>query len=126
MVFHFSNSLSSSIRKGINLLFFFLSPPLSLNVFTYLLYLGNIKINGLTTSPKYQIKYLELFFVLANFEMTVLQTLTFQIFIGFFCTIKFLFCYFCLTKSQPYFAMNKFCCKYILVNSKKHLCKNIL
>ena len=32
MALYFSNSLSSSIRKQINLLFLFLSPPLSLNV----------------------------------------------------------------------------------------------
>ena len=73
MVLCFSNSLLSAILKDINLLFLFLSPPLSLNVLTNLLILGNIK-----TSSKYSIKYLELFFVSASFEMTILSTLNYQ------------------------------------------------
>ena len=43
---YFFNSFSSSIRKGIKLLFLYLSSSLILNVLTYPLILGNIKING--------------------------------------------------------------------------------
>ena len=51
---HYSNSFSSFIRKGINLLFVSLSPSLTLGV------LGVIKTNGLIAFSKYRIKYLEL------------------------------------------------------------------
>ena len=68
MVLYSYNSLSSSIRKYIYLLFLFLSPSLSLNVLTYPFILGNIKTNGLITASKHPIKYLEIFFVSTNFE----------------------------------------------------------
>ena len=72
MILYISNSFSSSIRKDVKLLFVSLSLSLTLNVLTYPLILGNIKTNGLITLFKYQMKYLELFFVSANFEMTIL------------------------------------------------------
>ena len=75
--FIFSDILSSSIWKDINLLF------LILNVLTYSISLGNIKNNGLITLSKYSIKYLELVFALTNFEITILSTLTSQILITF-------------------------------------------
>ena len=75
MVLYFSNNFSSSTHKDI----FF-----SLKGLTYLLILGNIKANGLITSFKYAIKYLEVFFVSINFEITVLLTPTSQIYIYFF------------------------------------------
>ena len=74
MVLYFSNNFSSSTYKDI----FF-----SLKGLTYLLILGNIKANGLITPSKYAIKYLEVFFVSINFEITVLLTPTSQIFILF-------------------------------------------
>ena len=37
--------------------------------------LGNSKTNGLITSSKYPIKYLELFIISINFEKTILQAL---------------------------------------------------
>ena len=83
IVLYFSNSFSSSIQKDINLLFLFLSPSLTSYVLTYPLILGNIKTNGLITLSKYPIKYLQLVFVLINFEITILSTLTSQTFIGF-------------------------------------------
>ena len=67
-----------------NLLFLSLSLSLTLNVFTYSLILGIIKTNGLIALPKYLIKYLKLVFDSINFEITILSTLTSQIFIGFF------------------------------------------
>ena len=51
----------------------FLSLSLTLNVLKYLLILGIIKANGLTALSKYPIKYLELDFVLTNFEITNYQ-----------------------------------------------------
>ena len=84
MALYFSNSFSSSIRKDINLLFLFLSPSLTLNVLTYPLILGIIKTNGPMALSKYPIQYLELDFVLTNFEIAILSTLASQIFIGFF------------------------------------------
>ena len=98
MVLYFFNNLPLFMRKYITLLS--LLPSLSLNVLTYPLILGNNKTHRFITSSKYPIKYLELVFVLINFEMTILSTLTSQIFIVFFCIIKSLFCYFCLAKSQ--------------------------
>ena len=77
MVLYFSNTLSSSILKGINFLF------LTLNVLTYPINLYDIKINGLITSSKNPIKSLELLFVLINFEISILSTLTSQVFIAF-------------------------------------------
>ena len=82
MVLYFSNSLSSSISKGINLVF--VSPPLSSNILTYSLVLGNIKTSGLITSSNYPFKCLELFFVSTKSKMTISSTLTSQIFVGFF------------------------------------------
>ena len=71
----------------------------------YLLILGNIKTNGVITSSKYRIKYLELFNVSINFYITILSTSTSQIFIGFFGAIKFFFYYFYLIKSEHYYIM---------------------
>ena len=68
------------MRKDINLSF----PFLNLNVLTYPLILSIIKTNDLIALSKYSTKYLVLIFVLANFEITILSTLTSQIFIGFF------------------------------------------
>ena len=64
--------------KDINLLFPFLT------VFTYSLILDIIITNVLIALSKYPIKYLELVFVLTNFEITILSTLTSQIFISLF------------------------------------------
>ena len=109
LLLHFSNSLSLTIGKDINLLFSSLSPSLTLNVSTHPLILGNIKTNGLITLAKYPIKYLELFFVSANYEMNILtSTSQISFFFFFFCTIKFFFCYFCLIKSQHYNTIRKF------------------
>ena len=63
-----------------NLLF----PSLTINILTYPLILGIIKTIGLIALSKYSIKYLELVFVLTNFEITILSALTSQIFIGLF------------------------------------------
>ena len=82
----------------------FLSPK----VLTYPLILGNIKSYGLTTSFKYQIKYLELFFILNNFGITMLSTPISKIFISFFGAIKFFICCFCLIKSQHYLVSKNF------------------
>ena len=75
MVLHFPNKLLSSLRKGINLLFLVSSPPLYLNVLTFLLILGNFKTSGLKTSSNYAIKYLDLLFALTIFEMITCSTL---------------------------------------------------
>ena len=83
MVLCFSNNLSLSIGKDINILSLFIFPALSLNVSTYPLLLGNIKTSALITSFKYPIKYLELFSVSTNFEMTILSTSISQVFIGY-------------------------------------------
>ena len=65
---------SFSIRKDINLLF--LSP---LNVVTCQLILDIIKTNDLMALSIFvPIKYLELVFVLTNFEVTIFSTLTSQ------------------------------------------------
>ena len=71
MVLYFSNRFSPSVSKDISFLFF------SLKVLTYSLILGNIKTNGLVTSSKYPIKYLELFFVSIKFDITILSASTF-------------------------------------------------
>ena len=62
-------------------LYLHLISPTSGQVSTYPLILGNIKTNGLITSSKYPIKYLESVFVLINFETNMLSTLTSRIFI---------------------------------------------
>ena len=102
MVLYFSNSSTSSTRKDINLLFLSLSPFLTINLLTNTLILGNTKTNGLITLSKYLMKYLELVFVSSNLEITILSTLTSQMFIGIFFHHKFFFCYFCLAKSHYY------------------------
>ena len=84
MALYFSNSLSSSIWKNINLLFLCLSSSLTLKDLTYPLILDNIESNGLITSSKYPVRYLGLVFCSNNFEATVLSTLTSQVFIDFF------------------------------------------
>ena len=81
---YFSNSYWPFIQKDINLLFLSLLSSLTLIVLTYPLILDNIQTDGLITLSKYPIKYLELIFVLTNFEITILSTLTSQIFIGFY------------------------------------------
>ena len=56
----------------------------TLKVLTYPLILGIIKTRGLITLSYFiTIKYLELIFVLTNFEATILSTLASPIFIGF-------------------------------------------
>ena len=45
--------------------------------------LGKIKTNGLITSSKYSITYLDLFFVSINFEITILSASTSQFLIPF-------------------------------------------
>ena len=55
-----------------------------LKSFNISIHLCNIKTNGLITSYKCSIKYLELFFVSINFEIAILSTLIFLIFIVFF------------------------------------------
>ena len=60
MVLDFSYSFSTFFRKDILLLFF------SLKVLTHPLILGAIKTNGLITSSKYPLKYLELFQLILN------------------------------------------------------------
>ena len=77
---YFSNNFSSSIWKDINLLILSSSPSLTLNVLIYPLSLCIIKTNGLKSLSEYPIKYLESIFVLTNFEITILSTLTFQIY----------------------------------------------
>ena len=66
--------------KDINLLF----PFLTLNVIAYPLILDIFKTTGLTVLSEYPIKYLELVFILTNFEIAILSTLTSQIFLGLF------------------------------------------
>ena len=70
-------------------LYLHLISPTSGQVSTYPLILGNIKTNGLITSSKYPIKYLESVFVLINFETNMLSTLTSRIFIFSFLFILF-------------------------------------
>ena len=56
----------------------------TLNILKYPLILGIIKTNGhIASSIFIPIKYLELVFVLTNFEIAKLSTLTFQILVGF-------------------------------------------
>ena len=71
------------MEKDINLLFATLSPSFTVTVLTYSLILGIIATNGAIALSKYPIKYLELVFALTNFEITVLSTLTSQIFKDF-------------------------------------------
>ena len=79
MFYNFLKASHHFYQKNINL-FCLLS---TLNVSTYPLILGIIKTNDFTALSKYLIKYLELVFALTNFEMTILSTLTSEIFIGF-------------------------------------------
>ena len=51
--------------------------------FLYRQIFGIIKTNGLISLSKYPIKYLELVLVLTDFEITILRTLSFRMFIGF-------------------------------------------
>ena len=105
-------------------LFLFLFPTLTLSVIRYPLILGNAKTNGLITLSKYPVKCLELVLVSTNFEITILSTLTSQIFIGFFYSIKFFFCYFCLSRSQQYYTTKK---NFLIIfKLYKHFSKNIL
>ena len=47
------------------------------------------KTNGLLVLSKYPIKYLELLIILTDFEVTILSTLTSQVFIGFYSFYSF-------------------------------------
>ena len=85
VIIYFCNSLSSSIQKNINL-----SPCLTLNTLICPLILRNIKTNGTATLSKYPFEYLELVFVSSYFEIAILSTLTYQIFVVF-STITFIF-----------------------------------
>ena len=68
-----------------NLLFLSFSPSLTLNISIYPPILGIIKSNVLIALLNFvPIKYLELGFVLANFEITIFATLASQISLGFF------------------------------------------
>ena len=97
------------MRKDINLLFLSLSSSLTLNVLAYLLVLGIIRANRLIGLSNFiSIKYLEV-------VLTVLSTLTSQIFVGFFCSVKLFFCYFSLQIS-PLFYHGKKICDYFLTN----------
>ena len=92
MTLYFPNSFSTSIQKVINLMLLSLTPSLTLNVLTYPLILGIIKTNGLIPLSNFiPIKYLELVFVLTNFEITILSTLSSQILTGFLKNKTFLF-----------------------------------
>ena len=102
IVLYFSNSFSSSIRKDTNLLF----PSLTLNVLTYPLVLGIIKTNSLIVLSKYPIKCLELVFLLTNFEIYMIK-INIPNFYRPFCSIKIFFCYFSVSESHHYYAMNK-------------------
>ena len=102
MALFFSKILLSYIHKDIHLSFF------CLKVLTYPLISDNIRTNGHITSSKYPAKCVGLFFISNNFEITILSTLTSHF---FFYIIK-LFSYFCLTKSQHYYTIKKFCCHY--------------
>ena len=106
MALNFSKSFSSYIQKEINLLSF-----LTLNVLTYPLILGIIKSNCLIALSKYPIQYLESVFVLTNFEITILSTLIFQIFIGFLQNETFLLLFLSL-QILIYYTMNK---KFVII-----------
>ena len=60
---------------------------------------GIIKTNGLITLSKYPVKYLGSVSALIIFEITILPTLTFQMFIGFL-QHNFFCWFFYLSKSQ--------------------------
>ena len=92
------------IIKDINLLFLFLSPPLSLHVLTYP---PIVSYPLLISSSKYSIKYLELFFVYTNFDMNILLIPRSKV-ILFFCRIKFFFYQFCLTLTQHHYIIKNF------------------
>ena len=83
MVLYFSNIFPSYIKKDVSFLLLSLSPPLTLKVLTNPLILGNTKTNDLVTLSKYSIKYLELDFAVTNFGITILSTITSQIYFGF-------------------------------------------
>ena len=93
MVFYFSNSLSWSIGKRINLLFLFSYPRIfkCLDLSTHFRQSQN---DGLITSYKYPVKYLDLFFGSTNLDITKLPTLT--SFYLLFYPIKFSFSTFAL------------------------------
>ena len=57
--------------------------PSVLNAPTYPFILVIITTNGQISLSKYLIKYLQLVFLLTNFEITILSTLTFKFFISF-------------------------------------------
>ena len=106
MVLYFSNSLSSSIHKDINLLYLFLSPPLSLNIWIYPFILGNIKTNGLITYLNIQLNNqncssFQLFFRWLYYQHWLPK------FSLFFYTLKFFICYFYLIKSPHYYTIKK-------------------
>ena len=84
------------------LLFLSLFTSLALNDLTYPLILGNIKTNDLITLSKYSIKHLELVFVLTNFEITILSTLTSEKCIGLNHKIFLLLLLFCQISTLGY------------------------
>ena len=65
-------------------LFLSLSPSLTGNFLTYSIILGNIKTSGITTLYKHPIKCLELVFVSANLEITIVYASISQTFIVFY------------------------------------------
>ena len=63
-------TLSHLLYGNKNILMF---TSLTLNILIYPIILGIIKTNGLMVLSKYPIKYLQLVFVLTNFEVTIYQ-----------------------------------------------------
>ena len=70
----------------------------------YQLILADIESNNLIPSSKYPVKYVELFFVSINIEIISINIPNIY---WLFWTLKFLFCYFCLAKSQYYYTIKK-------------------
>ena len=72
--------------------------PSVLNAPTCPLILVIIRTNGQISLSKYLIKYLQLVFLLTNFEITILSTLTFKFFISFSSAKSFSFAIFVFAK----------------------------
>ena len=95
-------------------IYIYIYPSLILNVFI----LGNTKTNGLIPLSNNPSKYLELALVLTNFEITdnyIINIIIRNIYWAF-NTIKILFCYFCLAKSQHCYSIKKKNLPLILAN----------
>ena len=86
----------------------------------YQLILADIESNNLIPSSKYPVKYVELFFVSINIEIISINIPNIY---WLFWTLKFLFCYFCLAKSQYYYTIKKNYCNYFLSDLYKHSSK---